>query len=172
MLQPGKYLTQYAQLPVHLPLFTSKRITRCSQDYAKTKQTKQPNKKVMSRAVVLVFQHNPKELFRFMPLQNHDIRIYRLQRESARKVNVNIWGVSQTWELNAFCPTTVLTRTVLHVSCRSVIVGKPQLANVLSVMFSARWVSWKANTDTPQWISASSLCQPDPLPSAAQHYGR
>lgn len=36
--------------------------------------------------VILVFQHNPKEHFRGMPLQNDDIHIYRLQRESAGKV--------------------------------------------------------------------------------------
>lgn len=58
-------------IPITLPLFIWKIITKCSQDYAKKKK-----KKTMPCAVVfLVFQHNPEEHFRFIPLQNDGMHI-------------------------------------------------------------------------------------------------
>lgn len=61
--------------------------------------------------VLLEFQHNPEEHFSFIPLQNDGMHIAETLRQDG---HVNIWRISQTWELDTFYLMIVVTWTVLH----------------------------------------------------------
>lgn len=83
MLQPRKYLTQYAQFSFICPCLFERELQGDLKITPKEKKIK-----TMPCAVVLLeFQHNPEEHFSFIPLQNDGMHIAETLRQEGH-VNV------------------------------------------------------------------------------------